>query len=483
MSNLKASPQMSCSGLVHFSPSNEYIACIDVFKLKIYLNSTSPMKLLSEHKYKDEIFLLEWSFDSTFILVALTERNVCFIQSVKNQSFSYKIEEGLFGLVNAMFVPNKTDQIITVNSFNMRLTIWSLNDKTSHFITNPKYSDSRGIAFSKHNFPLMCLAERREVGEYIGIFNTKDWSITNHFPVQSKDLKEVKWIDDTDNILIIEGEILCLVYLYSSTTGELLRYIQPYTDKIGINELKISPNNNLISLGCMDGNLYLYYLNNELSFIDIFEHGSLLIDENVYILQESVIKMKQSFYVSVFNKVDVPYRIEIDEDINKVQCNIVSLTEWSSDSKLICTVNQLMPNVLWTWSLSSLSLESVIIFNDKITTMKSSPSKNVLLLLCNCSRVFLYNFNTNTINAYDTGFVSPPTYLEWDKESEQFIIGNNSKFLSCLIPKEGSKGEGTTSQNFYISGGINNNNNITNSNFYNDESGSYSYFNNNYSKK
>ena len=31
-------------------------------------------------------------------------------------------------------------------------------------------------------------------------------------------------------------------------------------DKIGINELKISPNNNLISLGCMDGNLYLYYL-------------------------------------------------------------------------------------------------------------------------------------------------------------------------------------------------------------------------------
>ena len=78
-----------------------------------------------------------------------------------------------------MFVPNKTEQIITLNSFNVRMTIWSLHDKTSHFITNPKFPNSKGIAFSSVS-SLMCLAERRELSEHIGVYNTKDWSITNH---------------------------------------------------------------------------------------------------------------------------------------------------------------------------------------------------------------------------------------------------------------------------------------------------------------
>ena len=128
------------------------------------------------------------------------------------------------------------------------------------------------------------------MSEHIGVYNTKDWSITNHFPVKSRDLQEIKLTSDNDNILIIESEIYCIVYLYS-ISGDLLRYIEPYIDKAGIKELQISPNGCLFSIGCMDGNAYLYYLNSELSFIDVLEHCTLQLDESVYILKESVVKV------------------------------------------------------------------------------------------------------------------------------------------------------------------------------------------------
>ena len=184
--------------------------------------------------------------------------------------------------------------------------------------------------------------------------------------------------------------------------------------------------------------------------------------------------------MSVFNKIEIPYRIETDENINTVENNIVIITEWSSDSLYLATVNQLMPNVLWIWKIEDLSLQTIIIFENKITQLKTS-NNNILMILCNCSRVFLFDFNKNNITGYDTGFILPSKYVEWDKEGEKFIIGNNSNYLCCLIPKENLKLENTNSQYFYASGGINNNG--TSSNFYNDESASHSYFNNNFYKK
>lgn len=478
MSLIKATPPISCSGLVSFSPNNEYIASVNVFKVQVYISVSSPLKLLIEHKFKDEISLIQWSYNSKYILVALIERNLCIVQSAINRSITYKVDEGLFGLVNAMFVPNKTDQIITLNSFNVRMTIWSLHDKTSHFITNPKFPNSKGIAFSSVS-SFMCLAERRELSEHIGVYNIKDWSITNHFPVKSRDLQEIKITNDNDHILIVESEIYCIVYMYS-ISGELLRYIEPYVDKAGIKELQISPNGCLFSIGCMDGNAYLYYLNSELSFIDLLEHCTLQIDENVYILKESVIRVKNKFDVSVFNKIETPYRIETDENINKIENNIIIFTEWSSDSIYLATVNQLMPNVLWIWKIEDLSLQTIIIFENKITQVKTS-NNNILMILCSCSRIFLFDFTKNNVTGYDTGFILPPKFLEWDIKGEKFIIGNNSNYLSCFITKENLKMENTNSQQFYASGGINNNG--TSSNFYNDESASYSYFNNNFYKK
>jgi hypothetical protein len=62
------------------------------------------------------------------------------------------------GLAYALWGPT-LNHILTVSEFKIRLTVWSLQDKSVQYIKNPKFDDARGITFSP-NKKLMALAEK-----------------------------------------------------------------------------------------------------------------------------------------------------------------------------------------------------------------------------------------------------------------------------------------------------------------------------------
>jgi len=78
----------------------------------------------------------------------------------------------------ARFSPDSR-RILTVSDFNIKLTIWSLVDKQTHYLQYPKYAD-KGISFTSNGY-FMALGERRELKDYIGVYFVGDWTLVSVF--------------------------------------------------------------------------------------------------------------------------------------------------------------------------------------------------------------------------------------------------------------------------------------------------------------
>jgi len=72
---------------------------------------------------------LEWSKDNHFILVGIARRGIAAVRSVSDANWNCKIDEGMAGLMSCRWAPSAR-HILTVSDFKVRLTVWSLSDKT-----------------------------------------------------------------------------------------------------------------------------------------------------------------------------------------------------------------------------------------------------------------------------------------------------------------------------------------------------------------
>lgn len=61
----------------------------------------------------------------------------------------------------------------SVADFNIRLTVWSLVNKSSTYLKAPKFP-SKGLTFSPDG-GFMALAERRECKDFVSVFSTAAW--------------------------------------------------------------------------------------------------------------------------------------------------------------------------------------------------------------------------------------------------------------------------------------------------------------------
>ena len=134
-SNISSSKHKLCSDyLFKFSPNDEYIAITNNLHLSIYstidFNFSNPT---FKYQFKDSISNIDFSPFSNYILVALYERNICYLKSLnkKGNNFTNRIDEGLFGLSNVIFSPLNTDKnhldILTFSGNSLRIFIWSLD--------------------------------------------------------------------------------------------------------------------------------------------------------------------------------------------------------------------------------------------------------------------------------------------------------------------------------------------------------------------
>jgi WD40 repeat protein len=146
-------------------------------------------------------------------------------------------------------------RILTVSDFNVKMTIWSLIDRSTCYINYPKYAD-KALSFTSNGY-FMALAERKDAKDHIGIYYIGDWTPVSHFPVETNDLQDLCWSKDNTALIVWDSCLECKFYIYSPT-GNLITTHNPYDLNLGIKCLNMSPNGHYLSVGFYDQAVRIY---------------------------------------------------------------------------------------------------------------------------------------------------------------------------------------------------------------------------------
>lgn len=380
------------------------------------------------------------------------KRGICEVKSLDNPDWHCKIDEGLGGMSYARWAPDSR-RILTVSNFNVRMTIWSLIDRSTSYISMPKYAD-KGLSFTS-NGAFMALTERRETKDHIGIYYTGDWSLVAHFPVDSYDLQDIIWSKDNTAIVVYDSILECKFFIYSPT-GNLITFHQPYTLNLGIKSLKFSPNGHYLSVGFYDQTVRLYNHITWKIIIDLVHPSTIDLNsgKNLNIFREE--EVEEISYSGDSKKTTKYVEVKAPVKFNCVKPNLekpypmigVSEMSWSFDSNFLATKNDNMPNTLFVWQISSLSLHTVILQRENIKNFSWSPTDHILLICTENSK--LYSFTLN--NVYVVELVTDANLslninrINWNSNGKYFTVSDNKN----LVIGQPEINEGEVDQNITI---------------------------------
>lgn len=262
------------SGISLFSPNNKFICLIK--GLEIHLYETKNLTFVRKFSFNDNISHIEWSPDCNLILVAFLKMGICEVKSLDNPDWICKIDEGVAGMSFCRWSPDSR-RILSICDFNLRLTIWSLIDKSTNFINYPKYPD-KALAFTSNGY-FMALAERKECKDFIGLYYIADWTLVSHFSVESYDLQDILFTKDDGEIIVYDSPLECKFFVYSPT-GNLISSYQAYDIGLGIKNCLLSTNGHYLAVGYYDQSVRIF---SQLTwkYITEFQHKTVINDQGV----------------------------------------------------------------------------------------------------------------------------------------------------------------------------------------------------------
>ena len=122
--------------LVKYQASGDLVAVAKNFDVTIL--ETNSLRVMQKYEFIDIVSHLEWSPDGVYLLIGISKRAQAFVRSMEDPDWNCKIDEGLAGMVNCLWAPTSR-HVITVSEFNVRLTVWSMIDKSVQYIQCPKH--------------------------------------------------------------------------------------------------------------------------------------------------------------------------------------------------------------------------------------------------------------------------------------------------------------------------------------------------------
>ena len=115
-----------------------------------------------------------------------------------------------------------TSQIITVSDMNVRMTVWSLNDKSVQFIRNPKYDTNKGMVFSGNGRLMALIEKNEETGrDIVGLYDTtgNNWECLHHLNVDMFDIENMTFSGEGTHLIIWDSPLKCKLLVYQIIFG------------------------------------------------------------------------------------------------------------------------------------------------------------------------------------------------------------------------------------------------------------------------
>lgn len=197
---------------------------------EVHVLDTNSLRLLNKFQFSDVVSHLGWSPDNNFLLIGITKRAQAFVKSMQDPDWQCKIDEGLAGMTNCLWAPTSR-HIITISDFNVRLTVWSMVDKSVQYIQCPKHSD-RGLVFSP-NRKIMALLEKSpdENRDLIGLYDlsaalssdsngSQAWNCLHQFFPDTFDAQDLRFTQDGNHLLVWESPLKNSLQVYQIVFGQ-----------------------------------------------------------------------------------------------------------------------------------------------------------------------------------------------------------------------------------------------------------------------
>jgi WD40 repeat protein len=108
----------------------------------------------------------------------------------------------------------------------------------------------------------------------------------------------------------------------------------------------------------------------------------------------------------------------------------IDLMEFSFDSLYLASKNNLYENIIFIWYIPTLTLNSIIIFNNNINDFKWSPSENKLIIATKNLAIYIYSINNIYIFNLPIDSFNFNKII-WNEDGEKFLIQDKNKIFIC----------------------------------------------------
>lgn len=382
--------------LCKFSVDGCYVANATQYRLVVRDVHTLQIKCL--FTCLDNINYIEWSSDSQFILCGLFKRGIIQVWSVENTDWTCKIDHGSMGLTAVKWAPDGR-HILSTSEFKLRITVWSLINKSVSYIKYPKHS-TKGMDFSMDG-KYMALLERRNYKDFVSVFACDSWEMLKHFATDTKDSSDLSFSPNSCMIAIWDSKLEYKVVIYS-LDGRFISSYSAYDFALGLKSVSWTPSNQFLAVGSYDQQVRLL---NNITWKSVceFKHVTKITNQNVVVYQEierkSVVlpweNEKSSRYSPPSHYIlqEKPFQVPtIRPDPEKPNPKLgVGTVLFSFHNTFMATRNDNMPNAIWIWDMMKLKLHTVLVQAHPVKVLAWDPKETRLALCAGTNKIYMWS--------------------------------------------------------------------------------------------
>ncbi|RDD42428.1 WD repeat-containing protein WRAP73 [Trichoplax sp. H2] len=386
-------------GLCKFSPNGQFVA--NGVQYKLVIRDCQQLQISNLFACLDVIEHIQWSPDSQLILCGMYKRSLIQVWSLNQPEWTCKIDEGAAGLQSAVFSPDSR-HILSIAEFSLRITVWSLVNKSVSYLKFPK-SIPKAINFTSDGC-YMALAERRDCKDHISILACKSWNLLKNFQIDTNDMAGLAW-SSNGHILCVWDSVLDYKVLLYSLDGRPLMSYSAYDNALGIKSVAWSPSGQFLSIGSYD---QMVRLLNNITWKPVarFLHSTSVDSEKVVVYKETEKRPFASQPLqsapAVSNKFAIPSKYEIYKSQKINIPNVIPDPEkpdpklgvgvmvFSADSRYLATINDNMPKVVWLYSVAKLTLSVVLIQAAAVKAIAWDPIETRLALCTGNNKIYVW---------------------------------------------------------------------------------------------
>eukprot|EP00727_Mastigamoeba_balamuthi_P002677 m51a1_g12406 hypothetical protein (438) ;mRNA; f:697263-699394 len=368
------------AALCRWSPDGALLAC--ALGPKLVVRDAASLQIVHAFSNADAACAaVEWSPDSKLLLCTMPRSSVVQAWSVEDPEWRCRIDGGAQGTAHARWAPDSR-HVLVACEFGLRLTVWSLLNRTQHTIDGPKFPD-KGLAFTKSG-SFMAVATRRDCKDYVAVYSCASWSLVKEFRVCTDDLADLCFAPDDSAVCVLGSCLEYTVSLYALDGTELVR-VAPKCEGLGARAAQWAPDSLLLAVGSHDQRVRL------VNAVTQKAAGELLHSHEVcHPLMVAYREAVQTVEGSRQNRYEVmPMPVQLDvvrPSLDKPNPPMgVESMRWSPCGLFLASRNDATPNALWVWDVVKLEACSLLVHGHGVKDFAwapREPSSSSVLALC-----------------------------------------------------------------------------------------------------